>query len=247
MKSIWISSYGLNGNALKIIAVVSMLIDHIGVVLFPNVTILRIIGRIAFPIFAFMIAEGCTYTKNKLRYFLTIFILGIGYQSVYYIYTKKHYIGILIAFSLSILVVYALEHFKNTIFDADGSFVKQILAFIALLLIIIIVYILNDNFESDYGFWGAMAPVFASLFRKPAMSNSELFESLDNNLMHVLMLSIPLVFVSYIYGGTQPYSLFAIPLLLFYSGKRGKLKLKYFFYIFYPVHLVVLEAISFFS
>ncbi|MDD6479222.1 MAG: TraX family protein [Oscillospiraceae bacterium] len=186
MKSGWISSYGLNGNALKIIAVVSMLIDHIGVVLFPNVTILRIIGRIAFPIFAFMIAEGCAYAKNKLRYFLTIFILGIAYQGVYYLYTKEHYIGILIAFSLSIIVIYALEYFKNTIFVTDGSFVKQSLAFIALLLIIIIVYILNDNFESDYGFWGAMAPVFASLFRKPASSNSELFKSLDDNLMHVL-------------------------------------------------------------
>ena len=247
MKSGRISSYGLNGNALKIIAVISMLIDHIGVVLFPNVTILRIIGRIAFPVFAFMIAEGCAYTKNKMRYFLTIFILGMAYQGVYYIYTKEHYIGILIAFSVSILVIYALEYFKNTIFEADGSFLKQSLAFVILLFIIIIVYILNDNFESDYGFWGAMAPVFASLFRKPLNSNSELYKKLDNNVMHVLMLSMPLVFVALIYGGTQPYSLFAIPLLLFYSGKRGKLKLKYFFYIFYPVHLVALEAISFFS
>lgn len=48
----------LNGNMLKIIAAITMTIDHIGAILFPHILILRIIGRIAFPIFAFMIAEG---------------------------------------------------------------------------------------------------------------------------------------------------------------------------------------------
>lgn len=63
-----VDHFTLSGNALRIIAALSMLIDHIGVILFPNVTILRIIGRIAFPIDAFMIAEGCANTKNKLWY-----------------------------------------------------------------------------------------------------------------------------------------------------------------------------------
>ena len=58
----------LSGNMLKILGAVFMLIDHIGVVFFPEVKILRILGRISFPIFAFMIAEGCRYTRNKLRY-----------------------------------------------------------------------------------------------------------------------------------------------------------------------------------
>lgn len=48
----------LSGNQLKIIAMITMLIDHIGVNLFPSVTILRVIGRLSFPIFAYMIAEG---------------------------------------------------------------------------------------------------------------------------------------------------------------------------------------------
>ena len=58
-------SDGLSNDRLKIIAAAAMLIDHIGAYLLPQVRILRIIGRIAFPIFAFMIAEGCRYTKNK--------------------------------------------------------------------------------------------------------------------------------------------------------------------------------------
>ena len=59
----------LSGNMLKVIAAITMTVDHIGVIFFPSSNILRIIGRIAFPIFAFMIAEGCKYTKNKFRYF----------------------------------------------------------------------------------------------------------------------------------------------------------------------------------
>ena len=66
----------LSGNALKIIAAVAMTIDHVGLMFFPQLKVLRIIGRIALPIFAFMIAEGCRYTRNKLRYFLTVFLLA---------------------------------------------------------------------------------------------------------------------------------------------------------------------------
>ena len=55
---------GLTGNQLKLIALISMTIDHIGFMLFPRVKILRVIGRIAFPMFAFLIVEGYFYTKN---------------------------------------------------------------------------------------------------------------------------------------------------------------------------------------
>ena len=53
-----------SNNVLKIIACITMLLDHMGFILFPEYPIFRIIGRIAFPIFAFLLAEGCYYTKN---------------------------------------------------------------------------------------------------------------------------------------------------------------------------------------
>ena len=55
----------LSSNQLKIIACITMLIDHIGYYLLPNVGVLRLIGRLTFPIFAFLISEGAKYTKNK--------------------------------------------------------------------------------------------------------------------------------------------------------------------------------------
>ena len=62
----------LNGNALKIIALISMIIDHVGVMLFPYELWLRCLGRISLPIFAYMVAEGCQYTRNMKKYFLRI-------------------------------------------------------------------------------------------------------------------------------------------------------------------------------
>ena len=96
--------YGLSGNALKIIALIAMTVDHIGVILLGGNVVWRIIGRISFPIFAFMIAEGCRYTKNKRQYLGTIFLLGAVCQAVYYFGEKSLYQGILITFSLSIII-----------------------------------------------------------------------------------------------------------------------------------------------
>ena len=80
---------GLSGNVLKIIALIAMTVDHIGVIIFPKAVVLRIIGRIAMPIFAFMIAEGCVYTKRKLRYFALVFGLGLICVVGYFIAERK--------------------------------------------------------------------------------------------------------------------------------------------------------------
>ena len=103
----------LSGNILKYIAALSMLLDHIGVIFFPNEITFRILGRLALPIFAYMIAEGCRYTRNKLRYFLYVFGLAFACQLVYFIYDGDTYMCILVTFSLAILMIYALQFFKN--------------------------------------------------------------------------------------------------------------------------------------
>lgn len=103
-----LNRFGLSGNELKILGAIFMVIDHVGLMFFPTLKILRIIGRLAYPIFAFMIAEGCYYTKNKIKYFLNVFVLGAICQLVYYFYDRQLYMSILITFSLSILLIYAL-------------------------------------------------------------------------------------------------------------------------------------------
>jgi hypothetical protein len=92
--------FGLTNNQLKIIACISMLIDHLGVSIFPGVPVLRIIGRLAFPIFAYMIAEGCRYTKNRAKYLGIMAAMALAFQIVYFVFMNDLYQGILVTFSL---------------------------------------------------------------------------------------------------------------------------------------------------
>ena len=70
-------SFSLSGFDLKIIAVITMIIDHAGAFLFPQAKILRIIGRISFPIFAFLICEGYEHTKDVKKYMLRLLLFAV--------------------------------------------------------------------------------------------------------------------------------------------------------------------------
>ncbi len=219
----------LSGNTLKIIAAISMLIDHIGYIFFPDVIIFRIIGRLAFPIFAYMIAEGCRYTKNKLRYFLTIFILALVCQCAYFYSEGDMYLNVLLTFSLSIALIFSLQHCLKAL--RQGLYIKALL----FPLLVTLIYIFTLYFEIDYGFPGIMLPLFASVVT-PKDEYSRTF--------NVALFTVGLFILSLSLGGIQYYSLYASVLLLMYSGARGKYKMKYFFYVFYPLHLVILEIIN---
>ena len=238
----------LSGNALKILAAIFMVIDHVGLMFFPDYIILRKIGRLAFPIFAFMIAEGCKYTKNKPKYFAMIFLMGVIFQVVYYVVEKSTYMCIFITFSTSILMIYALQYFKKQLF-IKKNYLQKVIAFLIFALSIVAVYVLNKKVFIDYGFWGCMLPVFASMFHADEKDeNQKLLQKIDCVPVSVLTLTIGVVLSSIALNkinGIQFYSLFAIILLLLYSGKRGKHKMKYFFYIFYPAHLVLIYAIQY--
>ncbi len=235
----------LSGNFLKILACICMAIDHVGVVLFPRLKILRIIGRIAFPIFAFMIAEGCKYTKNRLRYFLTIFSLGVIFQIFYYVAEKSLSMCIFITFSLSILIIYALDFLKEKIIE-KSSLEQIILATILFITSVIGAFFICENVSVDYGFWGVMVAVFASVFnfREKEDFNHTKLNEINFIPLNVISCAIGLALLSFSAVKIQWYCFLAIPLLILYSGKRGKLNLKYFFYVFYPTHLVVIYGIS---
>lgn len=233
----------LTGNTLKLIAAFSMLLDHIGIILFPRVIAFRIIGRLAFPIFAFMIAEGCRYTKNKAKYFLMIFSLGILCQVVYYLFDRSLYMCVLITFTLGILMCFSLENAKNALFSS-ASLAVRLMSVLLFLLTVALTYLLNRLLTIDYGFWGSILPVFPILLQPPKQNAPRWWQELDSITSRVLLFAIGLLILSVHLGGIQIYSMVAIAFLLLYSGKRGKGKMKYFFYIFYPAHLAILEGIS---
>ena len=74
---------GLTGNQLKIIAMIAMTCDHVGMQIFPRLLWLRMIGRLAMPIYAFLIAEGCRHTRDRKKYLLRLLGMGALCQAVY--------------------------------------------------------------------------------------------------------------------------------------------------------------------
>ncbi len=240
----------LNSNALKLIAAVSMFIDHLGLIFFPNVMALRLIGRLAMPIFAFAIAEGCRYTRNKFKHFAIIFTVGVLCQIVYCIFDPENlYFGILITFSFSIVTIYALQFAKKLLFDRKAKLWTKIGSWLLFFAAVAGTYAFCRFFTVDYGFFGCMMPVFASIFDFRQIPAPDKIQKIDCLPLRVGCMAIPLFLLMITHSIPQfvAFSFLAFPLLFLYNGEKGKVNLKYFFYIFYPAHLGILEGIQILS
>lgn len=220
----------LSGNALKIIALIAMTLDHIGVQFFPTVGWLRVVGRLAFPIFAYMIAEGATYTKHRARYFGTIAALAAVLQVVYFVTMHSLYMCIFVTFTLSLCLIYSLDYAMEKL---SWSVVLALLVWLGVVFVSGVLPMMKTgtDFFVDYGPVGVLIP--AALYYT------------KGKWPKLLVLGGLLVLLAlYANLTVQWYALLVLPLLALYSGKRGKYKLKYLFYIYYPVHLAVIWAIA---
>ena len=225
------SKLGINATALKIIGMIAMTIDHIGYFLLPQIEAFRMIGRIAYPIFAYMIAEGCRYTRNKAKYLLSVLSVGCVCSVVSYIAERSLYQSIFITFSCSIALIFVLD--KATA-DSNRHLDKHFWGLLAILLTGLYFCLFGvqviPGLETDYGFYGVLTPV---LIRYGRNKNEKL-----------LALTVGLCLIAI--GGmpSQSFSLAAVGILAFYDGKRGKHGMKWLFYGYYPLHIAFLYAIS---
>lgn len=227
---------GISSNALKLLALLTMTVDHVGLMFFPRLQYLRIIGRLAFPIFAYCIAEGCFYTRHPLRYFLSVFGVGLLCQIVYFVVDRSLYLCILITFSLSILTIYGIRFLKQSIKGA--KIVQTVLGVLWVAAVLALSYFLSYppvsprpyGLRVDYNFFGVLTPVIVYL--------------MPNRWAKLIGLALGLILVALDLGGIQWYALLALLPLAFYRGARGRWKLKYLFYIYYPLHLAALYGIA---
>ncbi len=238
----------MNRNILKLIACVTMLIDHIGYILFPEVMWLRWIGRLSFPLFAFFIAEGARFTSNRLRYFLQIFLLGIACQAVYiaeqaltgFIYS--YYFNVLLTFSFSLVICFAYLHFEKAAEEGDQKKIlfAGLLFSASLLLAVGFMAVCNYiedttyyEFTLDYGLSGILLPLAALIMKARPRK--------------ILCFSVAILLFCVVSAEAIPFvwmALIDIPLLVLYNGKKGKTVFKYGFYLFYPLHLAVLYLLQ---
>ena len=206
-------------EGLKLIACVTMFIDHVGAVFFPHHLWLRVIGRLAFPIYCFLLAEGAHYTKNPMKYALRLFA------------------GLLLAeipFDLALYGNLSWAH-QSVMFTLLLAFlmamVMRKLPLIGKVLVVIPFYFAAELLHTDYGGLGIiMAAVFLISRELPEKT---LFQATGLALVNLAYFSTSFI---------QPAAVAAMIPIRLYSGKkatRSKL-LQWAFYLFYPAHLLIL-------
>lgn len=265
----------LTTNALKIIAAIAMVLDHIAYFLIPESQIylhivFRILGRLAFPLFAYCIAEGCRYTRNKTKRFLSVFLFGLGIELIVTLYNLIAGGGldrmaaagdfatrldafrscldgnIFLTFSCSILLIYIVQMFKQA--WAEHRWARMGLAAILFVAAGVGVYLFNRLMMGiSYGIFGAILPLTVSVTDYEEGKAPAFFKRLDHPLLKMGLFAIGLVVIaaSSSMKVVQSFGLLALIPLSMYNGKGGSKKLKWWFYAFYPAHLVVIWLIGF--
>ncbi len=222
----------MSGTFLKILALLCMTVDHVGMVFFPGHIIFRQIGRLAFPIFAYMIAEGCHHTRRMGSYLGKMVLAGAVCQVVYYFVMDSLYQCVLVTFSLAIALIWLLKNARER--NSGFWYFLSLLGLGAVYFVTerLAAYFPGTDFAIDYGFFGVMLPVAVYLGRTKGEK--------------LTLASTLLVALAMVTGTVQYYALLTIPLLALYNGKRGKGLGKYFFYVYYPLHLVVIQIVAYF-
>lgn len=229
-------SRGLDGGALKGIAAALMLTDHVGAILLPEVPVLRCVGRLAFPIFAFFIAEGYAHTRDFGRYFRRLAILAVVSEIPFNLengavfdLTRQN---VLFTFCLALLTLRGLEALGRERCFGRWAGCGLVLA---------AGFAAGELLRTDYGGWGVVTVALLYLCRDGKYAKLWLLLAMAAvNGLGMGSLTMP------VFGGEMPIQIFAVaalPVIWLYNGQAGPKGLRRAFYVFYPAHLLVLEGI----
>lgn len=235
--------WGLSAFDLKCIAMVIMLLDHIGAYIYTDVLWFRIVGRLSFPIFCFLIVEGYLWTKNVYKYMLRLGIFSVISEIPFDLAKSDRLFDWLhqnVYFTLlaGLLCVWALDKFR--------------LKWQSPLIILAACLAIHFG-KTDYGVGGVLMILGYYIFynSKPA---KYIFEGVCNIFIYTKITeTAPYIFTARsIEAGArmlflnrnlaQGYAIFAFIPMSFYNGKRGLSNefIKYFFYAFYPLHHLII-------
>jgi len=221
----------VTSSTLKMIACISMLVDHIGAVLYPEIFFLRIIGRLAFPIFAFLIVEGYFHTKNISKYLLRLGVFAIVSEVPFDLtfwdaWLEFTYQNVFFTLFIGLVAIWIYD------INKENNKTTAVMALILLTLVSILL-------KTDYNMFGVLMIFGFYQYRK---RNIYLFTWLLTINGFIVILSISGATIS-IESVSQIFAVLSLGLIFIYNGKKG-INLKYLFYAFYPVHLLILHVVS---
>jgi hypothetical protein len=215
---------------LKIIAIVTMVTDHVGRILYPDLLFLQVIGRLSFPLFAYLVVLGVESTKKPRKYMITLLSFGIISQVPYYLafgIQPFDRLNILFSLFLSAVTIY----FYNK---------RSPLAFLPLLLSLVL--------PTEGSYYVVLTAVGMKLLKTTPKLG----------ILALVALNLQFLFYPGIESQIQTLALFAVPLVFIHikNWLRKEILIpensvayslrKYFFYAFYPLHLALLFSINLF-
>lgn len=243
----------LNSNQLKLIAIIAMTVDHIAWAMFDGYPrallplVMHIIGRLTCPIMCYFIAEGYHYTRNINKYTFRLFAFAFASHFAYIFASNdfvdfKSFIPFYYGnFLNQTSVMWSLAWGLVMLRIADSKRIKSIYKVLLVILICII------TLPSD---WSCIA---ALCIMAIGTNRGDFRKQMSWMIFYVALYSLVYFFaIDKTYGILQMGVVFSIPVIAMYNGKRGKNPkinkfMKWFFYIFYPLHLFVIGLINYFS
>lgn len=242
----FVSRHGLSGSAIKIIAIVTMLIDHVGAGILENWMyrymmpmtdrmydlneLMRGIGRIAFPMFCFMLVEGYVHTRNAWKYFGRLMLFGVIAEvpfdmAIFRSFWHTDYQNVFWTLALGVLMMICMD--KAAAFHAFEKHEKlnRLAVVVFDFMIFLVIGGVAIYFHTDYHMVGIMTILLIYVFR-------------GSRWKQLLAVAA----ACWLVLDELPALLCLIPLAL-YNGKRG-FGMKYFFYAFYPAHLLAIWGVG---
>ena len=225
----------LNGFHLKLIAACTMFIDHMGYTLFPGVMWLRCIGRVAFPIFCFLIAEGCVHTHDRKKYALRLFVFAVLSEIPFNLMT-----GWAVWNPYDQNVLWTLLLGAAVCWSIDGVLKRRTApAFVLTGAAMVAAFWLLEVFCTDYGGWGMLlVAMFYGVRRAPYGQAAK---------MAAQAVGLAFFCIGVMGGVTiELWALTALVPIWLYNGQRGfsHKAVQYGFYAFYPLHILILSLIA---
>ncbi|TKC15282.1 TraX family protein [Robertmurraya kyonggiensis] len=248
---------------LKIIAVIAMFVDHIGQFIPNSPEWFHFIGRIAVPIFIFGVVVGYEHTTNRKKYLLRLYVANLGMAFIVFLLNmifKEDYYLTNNFFTTLFLIVFIINLLRKKQFKYIILFLMwQILTLFGLVFLVEILNFPNFQMEAATYFWGSIfgnilftegGPLFILLgvslyFVHKRKINVFVLYSLFSFCIYYLTHRLTFLYfnpdndILFPFADYQWMMIIAVPLLLLYNSKKG-IGLKYFFYIFYPGHIVIL-------
>lgn len=226
----------MNYFVLKIIALICMTLDHIGIVLYPEELFFRVIGRVAFPLFAFLLVNGFYHTKDRKKYLMRLILFTavseipfdlVKHKTLFSPISQNIFFTLSLGMNLMIICEYLRKKCN-----------KKILCFCSTFSIAVVISFIAFLFKTDYSWYGVLLIYFFYMFYGTRLKNI-VFVALS-----LFALTIIYCYVKENTG--QLTCMLSIPFFIEFKEKRVEINksVKRIIYWYYPIHLLILYLIT---